>query len=254
MRSIPSLLYGGYAWLVLLVVAVPLAIAFLVTPGVLRRRRLARWGARSVLRLIASPVRLGGQKLEAIESAVVVANHSSYLDGIVLTAALPPRFTFLIKHEMRTVPLAGFILRRLGSQFVDRENARQRQRTARRLVTAASNGGALAVFPEGTFDAPPGLKRFQMGAFSAAWRAGKAIVPVVIEGARAKLPSGALLPRPGPIAVEVCAPLAAADFDSARALMQASRNAILERLAEPDLELDADAAREPQTAAGYIAP
>ena len=48
--------------------------------------------------------------------------------------------------------------------------------------------------------------------------------------------------------------LAAADFDSARALMQASRNAILERLAEPDLELDADAAREPQTAAGYIAP
>jgi 1-acyl-sn-glycerol-3-phosphate acyltransferase len=235
MRSLRAIAYGSYAWLSLLVVALPLAVAFLVMPGVLRRRRLARWGARTVLTLIGSPVRVTGQDLEAVRSAVVVANHSSYLDGIILTAALPPRFTFLIKHEMSTVPLVGFMLRRLGSQFVNRDSAQHRHRTVRRLVAAATNGGALAVFPEGTFDAEPGLKRFQLGAFSAARRGDMGVVPLVISGARAKLPAGAALPAPGPLAVHACAPLPAAEFGDARALMRASRAAILDQLGEPDL-------------------
>ncbi len=53
---------------------------------------------------------------------VVVANHASYLDGVVMTAALPPRFGFVIKREMESVPLAGALLRRLGSEFVERFN------------------------------------------------------------------------------------------------------------------------------------
>lgn len=256
MRPLRTILYGCYAWLTLLVVAVPLAAAFLVTPGMLRRRRLAHRGARAVLALIGSPVAVAGADeaaLGAAGSAVVVANHSSYLDGIILAAALPPRFTFLIKHEMRTVPLAGFILRRLGSQFVDRESVKHRRRTARRLVEAASDGGALAVFPEGTFDAEPGLKPFQMGAFSAAWRSGSTVVPVAITGARAKLPSGALLPRPGPLGVRICAPLAASVFADARALMRASRAALLEHLAEPDLAAAVAETAAP-AAVDYIAP
>ena len=36
---------------------------------------------------------------------VIVANHASYLDGLVMTAALPPRFGFVIKREMSRVPL-----------------------------------------------------------------------------------------------------------------------------------------------------
>ena len=51
---------------------------------------------------------------------VVVANHASYIDGIVAAAALPPDFAFVIKKEMVRVPLAGLLLRRLGSQFVER--------------------------------------------------------------------------------------------------------------------------------------
>jgi len=38
---------------------------------------------------------------------VLVANHASYLDGVVMTAALPPRFGFVIKREMNDVPGAG---------------------------------------------------------------------------------------------------------------------------------------------------
>jgi 1-acyl-sn-glycerol-3-phosphate acyltransferase len=227
------LAYGAYAWLALLVVVFPVAVAFLVTPGVMRRRRLAHYAARLFLAAIGSRLRVEGQVTS--DSCVIVANHSSYLDGIILTAALPPRFSFLIKHEMLDIPVAGFVLRRLGSQFVDRNNAGHRHRTARRLVAAAADGAAFAVFPEGTFERAPGLKRFQMGAFLAARRAQSAVVPVAIEGARQKLPAHAWLPAPGPLRVWLGAPLPAGAFSDAEELATATRAAILTHLDEPDL-------------------
>jgi 1-acyl-sn-glycerol-3-phosphate acyltransferase len=157
------------------------------------------------------------------------------LDGIILTAALPPRFSFLIKHEMADVPVAGFVLRRLGSQFVDRASPGQRHRTARRLVTEATSGTAFAVFPEGTFDRSPGLKHFRPGAFVAARRAGAVVVPVAISGARRKLPAYSWLPAPGRLTVRIGAPLDPGDYADARALAAAARTQILARLDEPDL-------------------
>jgi 1-acyl-sn-glycerol-3-phosphate acyltransferase len=136
---------------------------------------------------------------------------------------------------MARVPVAGFVLSRLGSQFVDRSDAHHRHRSARRLVEAARRGHALAVFPEGTFDGEPGLKAFRMGAFRAAWKAGRAIVPIVIGGARAKLPSGCWLPRPGPLTVQFRPRIDSGDYPDEAALMRATRQSILELLDEPDL-------------------
>ncbi len=226
--------YGAYAWVSLLLCSSVLALVLAVLPGLERRRRAARRAARLFFRSIGSPVSVSGAP-PPHEACVVVANHSSYLDGLILTAALPPRFTFLIKNEMTRVPLAGFILKRLGSKFVDRADAKNRSRTARDLVASAGNGDALALFPEGTFDANPGLKPFRPGAFGAAWRGGVPIVPVVVKGARNKLPSGALLPRPGPLDVRICLSLASDRFHSAKDLMHATRAAMLEHLDEPDL-------------------
>jgi 1-acyl-sn-glycerol-3-phosphate acyltransferase len=156
-----------------------------------------------------------------------------------LTAALPPKFTFLIKQQMRRVPIASFILRRLGSAFVDRGDRGNRQRTARTLLSLASQGVALGFFPEGTFDKAPGLKPFQLGAFTAAARANLPIVPIVIYGSRQKLPSGRLLPAPGPLRVRICEPVRSLTEPSARELMAATRRAMLEHLDEPDLAADA---------------
>ena len=184
--------------------------------------------------VIGSPVRIEGSDIEPHYPCVVVANHSSYLDGIILTAALPAGFTYLIKHQMSRVPLAGFLLRRLGSAFVDRDDRHDRHRTARALYTLATRGAALGFFPEGTFDKSPGLKAFHLGAFSAAARAKLPVVPVVIHGARWKLPSGRFLPRPGPLRVHLCDPVRP-QAGEARALMAQTRRAMLEHLDEPDL-------------------
>src|SRR5690606_15908948 len=100
----------------------------------------------------------------------------------------------------------------------------------------------------------PGLKAFHSGAFGAAWRGSLPILPVVVLGARQKLPSGALLPRPGPLEVRICAAIASETFESTKALMQQTRAAMLEQLGEPDLALarpgkpDLAEARAPENA------
>jgi 1-acyl-sn-glycerol-3-phosphate acyltransferase len=228
--------YGCYALLALLAIVIPLCLALAVLPGLDRRRRLARRAARLFLAAIGSLVRVEGNAIEPHYPCVVVANHSSYLDGIILTAALPAGFTYLIKYEMSRMPIAGFLLRRLGSAFVDRDNRHDRHRTARTLYALATRGSALGFFPEGTFDNSPGLKAFHLGAFSAAARAKLPVVPVVIRGARWKLPSGKFLPRPGPLHVHVCdAVRLPPSAPTAHALMAETRRAMLAHLDEPDL-------------------
>ena len=107
---------------------------------------------------------------------------------------------------------------------------------ARRLVQSAKRGWTLAVFPEGTFDTNPGLRSFRTGAFTAAVRGSLPIVPVVIRGARHKMPGDSLMPRPGGLSVHICDAIEADEFDSVDSLINATRAAMLETLGEPDLE------------------
>jgi len=233
--SLRHVAYGVYAWGALLVAATPALLSLVVTPGRTRRRQVTRWFARAFFLSIGSPIRIEGGTALPDSACVVVANHASYLDGIILTAALPARFTFVIKHEMARYPFAGFLLRRIGSEFVNREDGRQKNQVTRRLFKAAESGDALAFFPEGTFNASRGLRRFQPGAFAAARRARLPVVPVVIFGARDKLPAQAWLPAPGPLSITIGTPINPSQYDSARGLLTASRAAILARLDEPDL-------------------
>jgi 1-acyl-sn-glycerol-3-phosphate acyltransferase len=241
-RSLLRLLetvYGLYAVVVFLVCGL-LAFALVLLPwGITTRRHMAHFAAQAFFRLAGMPVRLLDAQHLPAGPCVVVANHASYLDGVVLKAALPARFSFVIKKEVSRVPLAGFVLRRIGSEFVDRFNRHAGGMDARRLFKAAETGQALAFFPEGTFLAEPGLGKFHTGAFAIAARAELPIVPIAIRGTRRILPSGRILPRPGRIHIQVLPPLAPlTGVDPAAATSQLrdqSRARILAALDEPDL-------------------
>ena len=161
-RRISTLLsraiFGPYAWLILAVAVIPTLVLLLFTPTLGGRRRVARCGARAFFLLIGSTPRVEGIRNLPDEPCVVVANHASYLDGIILKAVLPPKFTFLIKSGVTAVPLANFLLRRIGSAFVDREDDTHRLRTGRQLLKASMRGESLAFFPEGMFDGKPGAQ------------------------------------------------------------------------------------------------
>jgi len=206
-------------------------------PRVDWRRRVARRGARLFFTISGLEFQVEGLHRLPPGHCVVVANHASYLDGVILHAALPPRFAFVIKREMVRVPVASLLLRLLGSEFVERHDRKRGGADARRVVSSARAGQSLAVFPEGTFTAEPGLGPFQSGAFLAAARTGATVVPAVIRGARDALPDGRALPRRARITVEILEPLpptASSDRSTVHALRDHARRAILERLGEPD--------------------
>ena len=169
---------------------------------------LCRRAARAWLR--ASGTRLTVQGLDGLPAGpcVLVSNHASYLDGIILMAVLPRPFTFVAKAELRHQFVAGRFLRKLGAVFVERFDAPRSVADAERLVAWVAQGHALAMFPEGTFVAQPGPLPFHLGAFLTAARAGVPVSPVAICGSREMLPDGAYWPRPGPLAVNFAAPLA----------------------------------------------
>ena len=236
LADVLTTVYGVFALAVfslLLVLATALA---LVVPRLDWRRRLTHWLAGLALPVLGIRLTVDGLARLPPGSCVVVANHASYLDGIVMKAALPPHFSFVVKREAASMPLAGFLLQRIGAEFVDRHSEGGRRRDAMRVLRRAEAGHALVFFPEGTFDEEPGLKRFHVGAFAAAVRGSMPVVPAVIFGARRAMPNKALLVRPGRVRVEILAPIVSPAAGAvADDLRREARRAIVARLDEPDL-------------------
>jgi 1-acyl-sn-glycerol-3-phosphate acyltransferase len=230
--------YGIYAIALFLLMAGCAFLATLILPGVQRRRAAARFAARAFLWLAGMPLTVKSADRVPQGQCVVVSNHVSYIDGLVYTAVLPPRFGFVIKREMNHVPLIGLFLRRLGSEFVDRFNRHRGASDARRVLRTAINGSSLVFFPEGTFTRTPGLLKFHSGAFMTAARAGCPVVPATVKGTRVTLAPAGAWPRPGRIVVEFLAPVtsSAGKTDIAAVeLRDQAREVILRELGEPDL-------------------
>lgn len=240
MRVTLHAIWGLYAWLLFGLIALLAFLAFIVVPGQKRRNRVAKFASRSVFWLGGVPIRVDGRHNFPPGNCVVVANHVSYADGPLLRGVLPAEYSFVIKGEMRSIPIVHFFLRRAGARFVERHHAGGSARDARAIVKAASGGQSLAVFPEGTFRAELGVGRFRAGAFVAAVRADMPVVPVAIAGTRHILPQGRTLPRPGPVHVEILEPIMPdhEDYADSRSVAEISRQRIIAALGEPDLLAD----------------
>jgi 1-acyl-sn-glycerol-3-phosphate acyltransferase len=237
--AIGRFFYGLYVWIVL--IPVILFVLFFATfvPGLDRRRRCASRTAQVFLKLVGvSPV-VSGLEYLPDDHCIVVVNHASHVDGIVLQASLPPRFSFVIKGEVQKVPIVHFVLRRAGAKFVERFSAAGSARDARKLVKAAADGESMVIFPEGTFIEEAGLGRFRPGAFAAAIKGELPVVPVAIRGSRKILRARTLWPRRGALHVDILQAIETSSdaFSSNAELADATRARILEVLDEPDLVL-----------------
>lgn len=216
----------------------------LMLPTLAARRALGRASVRICLAAIGVPLRVRGQVNLPDHATIVVANHTSYMDGLVLTAALPGRFTFIVQDGAARWPLVGAVIRRMGVSFVNRDSARAGARQTRQLLKQLHSGTSLAIFAEGTFPDQPGLLPFKTGAFLLAARANVPVTPAVIRGTRTLLGGGWWGFRWSPVQVDLYPALMpmGADKSAAIVLRDAVRAVILD---EGD---DGDANGEEETA------
>jgi 1-acyl-sn-glycerol-3-phosphate acyltransferase len=229
--------FAAYWWVLLCTVSVIAWPLVVVLPRRDWRHGALRILARLFFRLTARSFSVEMDEPLPEANAVLVANHSSYVDGAVLMAALPDELTFVAKEELRTQAGAGIFLRRLGTLFVRRADPKGGIEDTGEMLNAALAGQRLVSFPEGTLTRMPGLLSFRLGAFLVAAESSRPVVPITIRGTRTILRGGQWFPRFGDISIEVAKPIApdGTDFDAAIRLRDAARQEILERCGEPDL-------------------
>jgi len=234
-------LFALYAWPVFILLGTITWILVVFGPFESWRRKFAHLGARALFLLTFTPFRVTGQQhLAHDRSQIIVANHSSYLDGFIVTAALNIPIHFIVKGELaRNLP-ARLLLQRFGVEFVDRFNAGKGISDVSRIARKSRNGQSIVFFPEGTFTSFPGLQPFRMGAFVTAARSDAAVVPVAIRGARDMLRGSHWFPYRGRISVTISEPIepAGEGWQVALNLRDAARREISHHCGEIDLTQD----------------
>jgi 1-acyl-sn-glycerol-3-phosphate acyltransferase len=168
---------------------------------------------------------------------VVVANHASYLDGVILVAALPGVISYVVKRDLANRFFARHLFKRFGVEFVERFDARRGVTDAAQVLGAVKQGRSVVFFPEGTFRREPGLRPFHIGAFLVAAQAKAPVVPLAIRGTRSLLRADQWFPRWAALRVTVGAPLTpqGSDWEAIIKLRDEARKEILRLCGEPDL-------------------
>jgi acyl carrier protein len=245
-QQVRATIYAFWCWLLYCLLAPFVGIFVLVLPTEKIRWSLMRMAANILSGLTGTKIMLHGidNLPDESEPCVFVSNHASYLDGYVLTAVLNRPFSFIAKAELKDNALVYFLLKRIGTLFVERVDQQRGLEDAKVLAEKGWAGRSLFFFPEGTFMRMPGLLPFRMGAFETAARIGAPVIPIVIRGTRSILRAGSWFPRHGSISVTIGSPIHPETqiverekdtWTAALRLRDATRQWILKHCGEPDL-------------------
>ena len=236
-RRAGETLYAIWWWAILCAGFVFGIAAVVILPKRKLRWRVLRAIGRTALRLMGIPVAISGIERLPQQGAIVIFNHSSYTDVLILTAVLPGEPAVVAKKELSGQLLIGQVLRRLGIPYVDRYEAAASLADTQVLIDIARQGRTLVVFPEGTFTRRAGLTGFYLGAFKIAAEAELPVIPGIIRGTRSILRSDQWFPRRASVEVEIAEPImpTGKEFSAVVKLRDAARAVILAKCGEPDI-------------------
>lgn len=207
-----SWLFTVRVGLVLAALLPPLRLRLALARDDARAYRLVRDCARRVVTL--SGCRVSVEHAERVPSGLpvmFVSNHVSLADAAVLLATLPFDIRFVANHVFAKYPLLGAAIRAASAHIVDRGSWRSRAECGETMTESLAAGQSLLVFPEGGTSDDGRLRPFRRGAFQAAARTGRTIVPIVIRGTRDMFPPDTYVLANARVSVDILDPLIARD-------------------------------------------
>jgi 1-acyl-sn-glycerol-3-phosphate acyltransferase len=215
-------IYQLYVWLIVIPLLIFSTIFFVflgVIVVILRGDRVAHrttgvWWAR--FNSYITPMRvtvLGRQNIRKGQSYVVVSNHQSSYDIFVLYGWLGIDIKWVMKKELRKVPVFGFAGKMGGNIYIDRSSPMAAYASLEAAKKKLVEGTSVVILPEGTRSKTGEIGPFKKGAFVLATDLGIPILPVSISGTRSILPPGTLRLFPGRAVMEVHKPISVSPED-----------------------------------------
>jgi 1-acyl-sn-glycerol-3-phosphate acyltransferase len=240
-RKLIRLLYQPYKLLVFIPLSL-LATCFFVAMGVVvvflfndrvAHRTTGVWWSRFIACI--TPIRVkvtGRENIVKGRSYVVIANHQSHYDILVLYGWLGINIKWVIKSELRKVPVFGYAGEIGGNIYIDRSSPEALRITLNAARSKIVDGTSIIILPEGTRTLTGELGEFKNGAFVIARELNLPVLPVTITGTRRILPPGGWNVFPGTAIMTIHPAIETAGYgeDQLDRLKERSRGVILAEL------------------------
>jgi 1-acyl-sn-glycerol-3-phosphate acyltransferase len=224
-------LYQVYKWLIVIPMAVILAAitGLFAFPVIwIFGQKAGQIGGRIWSRLcsLITPMTVsvtGRENIDPKQSYIIAANHQSQYDIFAIYGWLPIDFRWVMKIELRKVPIFGAYSEHAGHICIDRSNPLKAMQSINRAKEKLAAGTSIFFFPEGTRSRDGELLPFKMGAFRLALDMQLPILPITISGTRDILPSGTLKLFPGHVRIIVHKPIDIREFNDQTIVQLAHR-------------------------------
>lgn len=150
---------------------------------------------------------IGRENLDKNQSYVFAANHTGMYDIFLIYGYLGRSFKWVMKQEIRKIPLVGFACKKVGHIFINRKAMKEAFHSIEEVKKTLSGGVSVVIFPEGTRTKTGATGPFKRGAFKVATETNLPIVPVTIVGGFKVWPTTKKYPIPGKLKLIIHKPV-----------------------------------------------
>jgi 1-acyl-sn-glycerol-3-phosphate acyltransferase len=230
-------LYQPYKWLVLAPVillstlvfgSLALLLVFFMEPGYPSKLCGTSWAKINAWFTPVWVIVRGRKHIDPRQSYVIVSNHQSQYDIFLLYGWLGVDFKWIMKKELRKVPVIGIACEKLGHIFIDRSDRNAAIASLAEAKNKIRGGTSVLFFPEGTRSRTLQMLPFKKGAFKMALDLNLPVLPITIIGTRDILPPDSIDVFPGKTEMIIHEPVAIGEYsdDTIRQLMEKVRGII----------------------------
>jgi len=149
----------------------------------------------------------GSEHIDGERSYVIMSNHQSHFDVLALIAYMPLQLRWVMKLELREIPIFGYCCEKMGQIYIDRGRSEKAHKSLEIAGEKIRNGASVVFFPEGTRSPNGKLLPFKKGGFVIALEAKVPILPVTVVGGRNVVPKGSLRILPGRMKIIIHEPI-----------------------------------------------
>ncbi|MBN2383697.1 1-acyl-sn-glycerol-3-phosphate acyltransferase [bacterium] len=215
-HDILRLLYLPYKWFIfmpflfistLIIGLMATVLAIIISPRFSSRLCGGIWSRMLCFLTPAKITVTGRQNIDPKQSYIIVSNHQSHYDVLVLYGWLGVDFKWVMKKELRKIPGLGIGCEKIGHIFIDRSNKKAAWASLNAAKDKIVGGTSIIFFPEGTRQEGPKLGPFKKGAFHMALDLRLPILPITIRGTGKILPARSQELFPGKVDLIIHPPI-----------------------------------------------